>query len=598
MKVIFLAFAHSAQQPLPSLTEEDKFIYELLEDRAMKKHFFVHRQSFATIEDINAKLKDFQDELAIFHYSGHADAAQLLINNENILAEGIADQLKYSAAKGVLKLVILNGCATYGQVKKLKENGVPAVISTNAKVGDKAATAFSCRFWLNLVKYHMGIEEAYIDAIGPAKTVSQQDLSSAAERHLGTGAPVAIDETKPLWRLDGMEEKDLLLNPIPFEDYASVPEPVSNRILIETLYASFLKYADPETLAEHGHAVKESSKAIAIVNNIPNPIGIPLQRLICPTIAGDTRSPQDKQLDRLKDMGQLYQTTTEFLGIVMIAQVWELALRFQEKFIITPELKRVLNEYLDLDEISREQYNYIPLIQSVRQYLKEVDTIDDVAIKSFIDEQDILQDLFRFGDDFRTACAFLFHLHTRPVDTSRLNMISSEAEQHLLNFLKPLNFIYKYHLTSVQNIDILKFRHTMLKDTSYKHRLARCMQAVGDNETGNYYMTSFLDNWSVMLIKSKVERMFPDDPDNDKERATVLDALSLSPFMIDRNSFIKNTTLSYLMFYKGFKKTNNNLFLSFKRMMNPSSETFDMQNKDAFEPIRQQFEAFQKMITS
>jgi hypothetical protein len=109
MKVIFLAFANSASGPLEFLTEEDKEIYDVLSDRYFYGDYFIHRESFATPETINKFLDRYKDELAVFHYAGHAGKDKLLVNDQNIYSNGIAKQLKYSAEKGSLKLVILNG---------------------------------------------------------------------------------------------------------------------------------------------------------------------------------------------------------------------------------------------------------------------------------------------------------------------------------------------------------------------------------------------------------------------------------------------------------------------------------------------------------
>src|SRR5678815_2118304 len=239
MKVIYVAFANSASSPLEFLTEEDNEVYEILSDRYASGDYFLHRESFATPETINKFLDRYKDDLAIFHYAGHAGKDKLLVNDQNIYSIGIAKQLKHCAEKGSLKLVILNGCSTGGQVKVLKENGIPAIVSTSAPINDKSALEFSKRLWQKLVKEGMTTEDAYSDALGAAMTVTSQDLGNAGQRHLFTEENEPPGDS-PLWRLDCISDEAIRIRPIPcggIETYPPPPPP--NEELIETLYKSF-----------------------------------------------------------------------------------------------------------------------------------------------------------------------------------------------------------------------------------------------------------------------------------------------------------------------------------------------------------------------
>jgi len=600
MKVIFLAFANNSQAPLEYLAEEDDMLSEILSNRYKQGDYLIHRESFATPESINKSLNRYRESIAIFHYSGHAGQNKLLLNNGYAFAAGIANQLKHSANRNTLKLVVLNGCSTYDQVEILKECGIPAIISTNAAVQDKGAKEFSIRLWKNLVD-DMPIEDAYKDAIGAAASVTPQDLSKSYERHLFTDTQQDGD-IGPLWRLDCITENAIQAHPIPCRPKLPSNLPYPNQELIDTLYTSFRDAGNPEIVELHereqnGRTVTDGTKQIAIVNSIPFPVGIHLQKLICPT-AGITDEGYDSFGNRrLEQIGQLFQTATEFLGMVMIAQVWEIYIQFPKDFALNFDLKEKLNEYVLLDKNRMEVYDYMPLIKDIRKYMYSFKTTVN-ALSEFINNQEVLGDMNFFDENFLEAWCYLVNIRTRTfnnkINEDRVTTICIEAESKLCIFMKFIGFIHKYHLTSIQNIDILKLRHTERSTTAYKHRIIRCMQALGKDEWNYYYINFFLDNWGMLLLRCNVKKI-----GNYKYNAVVTDYLNLSPFIIDRNSFVDKADLADIMFFKG----ENENQIRFKKVKSPLNQrdfyevNMHETEEDRFDAIRRQYTAFKDFIS-
>jgi hypothetical protein len=120
------------------------------------------------------------------------------------------------------------------------------------------------------------------------------------------------------------------------------------------------------------------------------------------------------------------------------------------------------------------------------------------------------------------------------------------------------------------------------------------MQSTSDDEYDYYYMPSFVDNWSVMLIKTKIEEIIDDK--RRRFKVTPIGYLNLSPFMIDKNAFIKRTNLSYIMFFNGFRKQKPTL--SYQWVRNPMNyrDSIEISDEEEFEPILLEFDAFEKMI--
>ncbi len=158
--VIFLAFANERETEsryLRGLAKEQAQIREALEPAQEAGLCEVVVESNATLEVIlNTFQKSrYQDRIGIFHFAGHADGYQLLLeslesaqgSNEVAHGDGLVSFL--SGQKG-LSLIFLNGCSTYQQSKELVEAGVPAVIGTSQAISDDVATRLATRFYANL----------------------------------------------------------------------------------------------------------------------------------------------------------------------------------------------------------------------------------------------------------------------------------------------------------------------------------------------------------------------------------------------------------------------------------------------------------------
>ena len=99
-------------------------------------------------------------------YSGHAGRDSLELEDGKAHVEGIAALLGRCEN---LKLVILNGCSTAGQVNELLKQNIPIVIATSAPVEDRRATEFSISFFEQLAIKRHSIRAAFNEAIDTAK---------------------------------------------------------------------------------------------------------------------------------------------------------------------------------------------------------------------------------------------------------------------------------------------------------------------------------------------------------------------------------------------------------------------------------------------
>ena len=144
MDVLFFAFANHQLNPLPSLKREADELFRLLSPGEMRQRYILYMDEFATREKIAYYLTQYKDQITLFHYSGHADRDALETEEESSQAAGIAQLLGQCPR---LKLVVLNGCSTQGQLQLLEAQGIPAILATSAPVQDKKATDFSIRLY-------------------------------------------------------------------------------------------------------------------------------------------------------------------------------------------------------------------------------------------------------------------------------------------------------------------------------------------------------------------------------------------------------------------------------------------------------------------
>jgi hypothetical protein len=598
MKVIFLTFANNQQHPLPSLSREDDGVFGTLINRALKGNYFIHRDSFTSLEKINQYLGKYGDRLSVFLYSGHADGAGFHLDSDEANAKGIAYQLEESARKGNLKLVVLNGCSTGGQVKQLLEAGIPAVVATSAPIEDKSATEFSIRFFQALGEKRLTIKEAFEEALGAAQTATGRDLQlHTIPRGVELGIDVDSSGPGPLWGLFCNHPEALDINPLPMPSASTGnPDFVPNEKLTETLFETLFKAGckDIRNLKEkeeEGEYIEIGDKQTATVNVLPFPVAIHLQKLLCP-VEQENEGFDKVSLRRVEQIGLVYHTTIEFLAFVMMAQLWELKIK-DTATNLPADLLQTIQAYFYLTPKERAVYDYVPLIRQIRQYF---DTLQNGAgIDYFMTELKELKDLAEDGQSFSTALGYLANLrrqsYHKNIAEADVPILCEEAEDQLCTFFSAFGFLHRYILTSIQNIDVRKYRHQVAAE--YNHAIVKLMRAFGKPEHNYYLLKHFLDNRGVVLLKGNLKLV---DAKKKQFTSDKMDYLNLSPFIIDRNAFESNTDLSNLLFFDHSRLSEKKY--TFKSVKQPDSERdrLEVTEDNSFEAVSQQLNAFRTII--
>ncbi|MCG3157924.1 MAG: hypothetical protein DKINENOH_04560 [bacterium] len=171
--VIFLAFAQDRAPGgayLRNLPAELDGIRKALQKARQAELCEVEERANATVENICDVFQEFQDRIAIFHFGGHADSYELLL--ESLAGAHAAAHreglVSFLARQLGLKLVFLNGCSTQQHALDLKEAGIPAVIGTARTIDDAVAAGLAVRFYKGLAAGHT-IERAWAEAVDQVK---------------------------------------------------------------------------------------------------------------------------------------------------------------------------------------------------------------------------------------------------------------------------------------------------------------------------------------------------------------------------------------------------------------------------------------------
>lgn len=206
MQIIFLSYANSRTDPLPTLREEEEQVYSLLARRSKQQHFNIHRDAFTSVTTIIEYLELHREEIIVFSYSGHAERDGLLLDAESANAAGLAGLLGQCPR---LALIVLNGCSTAGQVERLlKLPNRPVVIATSAPVGDNSATRFGISFFRTLAERHETLEKAFQSGLNAARTSSKREIRES--RGIGLETPREEREgSEHLWGIYADRDSDL-----------------------------------------------------------------------------------------------------------------------------------------------------------------------------------------------------------------------------------------------------------------------------------------------------------------------------------------------------------------------------------------------------
>ena len=523
--VILLAFANDPDDHLNMLSGERKSISEALSQYEDKRYIRVEVEPDAAVQDVFGLFNRFNDQIAIFHYGGHANGSALELEtpsggNEAAQAGGLARLMGLSAG---LQLVFLNGCATRGQVKALLENGVKAVIATQVPVDDTMATEFAEQFYQALAGAST-IKESFDSAcaliatrydhrreIGDFRGLQMGDDSAPVDAALTWGLYVHPDgEAALAWKLPEQAETEVVISGAAPTGQPGAP--VSDG-LIGRLFNAIAPFS-PEVSVLLEISQRTGTQDLRTVRQMvmdafPSPVGEQLRKLF----VSDTVDE-----DRLRQLALTYETVAKLFSFALVSQLWN-AIYDNPALAITAEQWDSIDAFEKLDEQQQRSFDYPAFFVLVDEILKAN------GIAPFMTECDRLAEALKDAPSdqaHRSMEQLRSDLAGGKVAAAEMEKACMQAEDALGTLLSDLAFIVGYKLATIKGIAIRKTRH---KPAEFSHRQVMLDRVTAGFVDSDEIRVAFTDNESVILLK---------------DVADATHYLNLTPFLIDQNALTGN----------------------------------------------------------
>lgn len=564
--VIFLAFANDQDAHLPLLEAERKAIKGHLIPLANEQYFQLYDESTTSREDLIRYLSEFNDRVAIFHYGGHAESDQIMLTDGSANAGGVAQAL---ALQDNLKLVFLNGCSTYEQVKELLAQGIDAVIATSVPVGDSSAMEFADVFYKALATQH-SLEEAfrlsaanYLMEKGENVGIYRgQGLEAPEEDRLPWGLYTADEQTETLsWKLPRESATSLIVRGAGYRYQTGTV----NQKIIETLANAIAPYSGPvrdliENARRRGRAPKVRDLRVAVIDSFPTPLGTHLRKLLL---------SEEISTERLRRIVNVYRVSAEILAFILLSQLWN-ELRKKPEVKIPEDQLVQLQAFFKLDAASAQTFDFVQLIRALG------DVFDVLKAPYFVKEFADLRTAFYQDESLQKAYLFLEEMRAELMATVTADEIESfcvQAEDHLCELFKHLGFSAKYKMLTIKSIEMQKRR---FEEPSFRHHMVildRITAAFGVlDEVLN--SDAYTENDSVVLVPTE-DALSP--------------YLNLSPFILDENALLGQQN-SKVFFYR------YNTDGAFYYQLTDNLKDILIVGDDRYPQVKSLMEAFQRLI--
>lgn len=512
LPLLYLSFANNPQHPLAHLTKEAQWIEQALQ-RVENGAFQVKKDEFATLDVVAAKLRDFHDRVVLLHYGGHADGRALLLSDDAAAgSEGVATLLQQQKH---LKLVFLNGCSTRGQVARLLELGIPAVLATATPVGDEVATEVA-RLFYEAMAGGMSIGEAFghlegycaaqgkEGLLGRYRSLALRQEQRADERPLPWG--LYCDDEKALaWRL---RDASLLytFNQHLTRSLTIALQQNGNRMAEKFLEGIKTRVSNPNWETESIYT--DIAKAL-IASNFVGLVGSQLDKIFA---IGKRPADENKQADYIQNCVRTALKVLQLLCFALLSKLWD-HLKENKARPLPPEQVAALSPFFrDTFEHNIERYGL--LLQTL------LDIFRQQPIDFPLPELATFAQGLQTDDAFQTACKATQRLWEALEKSNHSLTNCHEAELQLCKILEATIFLARYKMVSIKSIDYHEMRGTSPR---YLHRYASLelnKKTQQITEEVNYAEDTVATD-AVLLFKGRYQ-----------------ESVNLFPFVIDLNSLL------------------------------------------------------------
>ncbi|PHN05858.1 CHAT domain-containing protein [Flavilitoribacter nigricans] len=541
--ILYFTFANQEDDHLPQLKREMDELKEILRPLESREFIKLEREESATTQDIIRTLSAYPDRVSIFHYAGHADGAGLELEAGAGQAKGLAKLLGEQTG---LQLVFLNGCSTQGQVKQLFEAGVKAVIATSVPIGDEKAVQFAAAFYRALANKR-SIKLAFEFAKAAVETEYRDSPDFRIQRGMGLEGADAEDIDVLPWVLyvQPQSAEEVLAWRLPYYREVGLPNHMIqfigqqfkvNRYIVlvldemcrynKDIYSQMVEIRD-------GEEVKKDSSTYLdlVIQNFPWLIGSQIQLL---------RQFNRPGRERLEQLQSTYLLTGITLYYILLSDLWDTKRRlgFELPPAISAEVRQNRSGLLTKDFLQAfADLAVIMESQGAEYFIPEMRHFH--ALLS--DRESHLHKAWKYLEKVRTG------MDAIPEDEFEKTCL--RAEQALAVLLQKAAFLADYRMLTVRNISIDNPRYG---EETYELNFG-ALNAIVSTSLSLYEDSEKRRKENYSNCKSIV--LTPDEND-------LSHALNLSPFVIDKNTFLQNEHID--LFFFGFHEGEHYHYLAVK----------------------------------
>lgn len=540
--ILYFTFANQTDDHLPQLKQEIDDVKEILRPLESREFIKLEREESATAQDIIKTFSTYPDRISIFHYAGHAGGQALELEGGQGQAKGLA---KLLGEQRQLMLVFLNGCSTQGQVKQLFAAGVKAVIATSVPIGDRKAVRFSEAFYRALANKR-SIKLAFEFAKAAVETEFRDSPEFQVQRGMGLDenpdATVAMpwslyvqpqhEETVLNWRLPYYREVGLPNHMIQFIGQQFKVNRYIVLVLDEMCRYNKDIYSQMVEIRDGQEIKKDSSTYLdLVIQNFPWVIGSQIQLL---------RQFNQPGRERLDQLLSTYLLTSLTLYYILLSDLWDTKRR------LTLTLPNSLTERFHQEKANVLEKDYLLLLREMADILKAH------QVEFFIPEMQQFSDLLN-DQEGHLYKAWQFLEKTKNdragLNEEQIQKLCLTAEQALAVLLQKVAFLADYRMLTVRNISIDNPRYGA---ETYELNFG-ALNAIVSTSLSLYEDSDKRRKENYSNCKSIV--LTPDEND-------LSQALNLSPFVIDKNTFLQNDHID--LFIYGFAEEDRHHYLAVK----------------------------------
>jgi hypothetical protein len=524
--VIFLAFANDKEDNARYLRNLTKELHEIEEAlKPVKDTYEVIHYQGITLKILFDKFQEYKDRIAVFHFGGHADGYQLLLQSDdggNQVAFGNGLLRFFTTFKESLKLLFFNGCATENLAEDLVNVGLPISIGTNSTINDDVATRLAVRFYKGLATQHT-VGKAWEQAVGEIEAT--YDLKAGTRGLFRKGKE---EEGQFAWELFAKEEaKGWKLDEVLEKSY------VFNELLTKKVIEAVQKYSNPaKKFLERANTIPnwESQKQISdkakevIAYSFVGVIGIQFSKLMA---IGKEEFSESKQRKYTEKCIFLVRRSIDLVNFTLTSKLWDI--QKSQTINIADEQKKILQTFF---ENSFEAD--LPTQMRLLQTLQKIFTQNKLVIPYSAEAN--FGDWLKPDHAFFQTCQALQKLAQRELANDY-----AEAERLTAIFFEYFDFLANYKMASIKSIG---YKHPRNEEARYLHRYT----ALGMDSKANVDAEKF----NVIAQTAPTESVLLYKGEHYGE------SINLFPFVIDYNALTFESGAK-ICFYRGVDVSDGSL---------------------------------------